>query len=497
MKRSIALSGKARFLNVERSVDSADVWNDPACNRLWLYHLHYFDGLAGAAASDAAAAGTFIGRWIRENPPVAGVGWEPFPLSLRVCNWIKFALQGGELNQAALDSLATQTECLRGRLEFHLLGNHLLLNACALYCAGCFFEFDGAEGWRARGESLLEEQIREQILPDGMHFELSAMYQLLVLEALLDVVNISQAFNLHAPANLQDACLSMLAALDTLAYPDGSVVQFNDASLDESPKPAELRAYAGRLGLQYPARLPTGSSWLPQAGYARLCGGSAVAMVDVAEIGPSYLPAHAHADSLTFELSVDGRRVVVDTGVSTYEPNAARQLERGTAAHNTVMIDGRNSSDVWHAFRVGARARILRRGFESTGAVTAVHGAHDGYRRIGVVHARTWRMHFGRLEILDEIEGEGPHRIDCAFHLCADCRVDLSAGCAFVQHLDGTRLLRVELDPSLAWSVADYDYHPGFGISQRAPRLQGFGNCTTPMTMKHVFHWSEAGAASQ
>ena len=495
MARSIALRGAARFLNVERPLDSPDIWNDRSCSRLWLYQLHYFDGLPAAAVRDPAAASEFIGRWIRENPPTRGVGWEPFPVSLRVCNWIKFALQGGALNQGALDSLATQARWLQGRLEYHLLGNHLLLNACALYCAGCFFDFEEADHWRAEGSQLLEEQIREQVLPDGVHFELSTMYQLMVLEALLDVCNVSHAFGLAAPANLHDTCRAMFTALDLLTHPNGDIVQFNDAALDEAPAPAELRAYAQRIGIETAPPSPTRSAWLPHGGYARLCGDDAVAMIDVAEIGPSYLPAHAHADTLTFELSVGARRVVVDTGISTYEANATRHSERGTAAHNTVTIDGRNSSEVWHAFRVGARARMLRRGFQTTNNVSTVHGAHDGYRAIGVVHARTWNMHPDRMEILDEISGDGEHLVECAFHFHPDCRVELRTNCAYVHQHDGKLVLRIELDPGLAWSVSDYEYHPGFGNSQRGSRLQGRSDLPVPVKLTHVFHWGEARAA--
>jgi uncharacterized heparinase superfamily protein len=489
--KPIALQGRARFLNEERSIDSAAIWNDRSCGLLWLYHLHYFDGLPGAAASDPGAANRLVERWIRENPPPGGVGWDPFPISLRIGNWIKFALQGGELSSTALDSLATQTAALRSRLEFHLLGNHLLLNACALYCAGCFLDSDDAERWREEGSRLLEAQIREQVLPDGMHFELSAMYQLLVLEALLDVINVSQAFGLRAPANLKDACQAMLGALGVLTHPDGNIAQFNDAALDESPPPAALRHYAGRLGLEGPPGSPTESSWLPHAGYARICAGEAVAMIDVAEIGPSYLPAHAHADTLTFELSLGGRRVVVDTGVSTYEANAARHFERGTAAHNTIMIDGRNSSDVWHAFRVGERARILRRGFHAADTVTTVHAEHDGYRALGVVHGRTWTMRPGRLEIVDDFAGEGTHCMECAFHFHPDFRVELATGAADVFAADGNRVLHITLEAGLEWSVAYYDHHPGFGVSQRGVRLQGRGNRSTPWKMSQVFHWGE------
>ncbi|MGH9158333.1 MAG: heparinase II/III family protein [Acidimicrobiales bacterium] len=70
----------------------------------------------------------------------------------------------------------------------------------------------------------------------------------------------------------------------------------------------------------------------------------------VADAGPpcpSELPAHSHADCLSFEFAVDGRRLIVDTGTSTYRAGPRRDQERSTAAHNTVEIDGEGPSHFW------------------------------------------------------------------------------------------------------------------------------------------------------
>ena len=267
--KPIALQGRARFLNVERDLDSPSVWNDRDGSRLWLYQLHYFNGLAGAALTDPDAASAFVGRWIRENPPAKGSGWEPFPVSLRIGNWIKFALQGGELNQTALDSLATQVEWLRGRLEYHLLGNHLLFNACALYSAGCFFDGDDAERWRAEGAKLIEEQVREQILADGMHFELSAMYQLLVLESLLDILNLSSAFDLPAP-ELRTPAPARVSARDEL---DDSLMPEDELE----PRPIPMRSPRNAvIGLAAMALMVAAGVWAIRAARPELSAAPAV-----------------------------------------------------------------------------------------------------------------------------------------------------------------------------------------------------------------------------
>jgi hypothetical protein len=125
-----------RFLNQTHCIET---WNDAGVPKLWLYNLHYFE----CPASD------LIRSWIDENPIGLGAGWEPYPTSLRICNWIKWHLSGNLLEQAALGSLAAQTSHVAQAVEYHLLANHLFANAKALVFAGTFFAGDLADKWRA------------------------------------------------------------------------------------------------------------------------------------------------------------------------------------------------------------------------------------------------------------------------------------------------------------------------------------------------------------
>src|SRR5690606_31907456 len=109
-------------------------------------------------------------------------GWEPYPLSLRIVNWIKWAMSGSTLSPTMEQSLAIQVRWLTGRLEYHLLGNHLFANAKALVMAGLFFKGPEADAWLAKGLSILEREVPQQLLPDGGHFERSTMYHALALE---------------------------------------------------------------------------------------------------------------------------------------------------------------------------------------------------------------------------------------------------------------------------------------------------------------------------
>ena len=137
---------RVRFLNEDGEIRQPWQWNDPGKPKLWLYNLHYFDDLAAPADKERIAMQQeLMARWIAENPPGHGNGWEPYPTSLRIANWIKWGLAGNSLDAAWLDSLAQQTRWLAQKLEWHLLGNHLLANAKALVMAGLYFDGPQAE----------------------------------------------------------------------------------------------------------------------------------------------------------------------------------------------------------------------------------------------------------------------------------------------------------------------------------------------------------------
>ena len=110
--------------------------------------------------------------------------------------------------------------------------------------------------------------------------------------------------------------------------------------------------------------------------------------MDVGHISPSYQPGHSHADSLSFILHVNKTPIFIDTGVSTYENNTRRAYERSTRAHNTVTVQGKDSSDVWGAFRVGKRANVNILKDEKK----IIKAIHDGYNNIGCSHERSWMI---------------------------------------------------------------------------------------------------------
>ena len=117
------------FLNKCQQVANRSDWNNSNWDKLWVYNLHYFDDLMAIDANKRIDwHHNYIQRWTEENLPFTGNGWEPFPTSLRIVNWIKWSLAGNTLNESWIYSLNLQARFLSKNTEKHLLGNHLFKN---------------------------------------------------------------------------------------------------------------------------------------------------------------------------------------------------------------------------------------------------------------------------------------------------------------------------------------------------------------------------------
>jgi uncharacterized heparinase superfamily protein len=472
--RRISLVGAERFCFLNETHNLVDLgWDDPALEKLWRYNLHYFDDLNAQDALERTKwHRALLSRWVRDNPPGIGTGWEPYPTSLRIVNWIKWALGGNTLPPECVQSLAVQARWLSQRLEIHLLGNHLFANAKALVFAGVFFDGPVAEEWLKKGLSILEREVQEQVLSDGGHFERSPMYHALALEDVLDLINLSCVtpayFGSALVERLPATVSRMLRWLRVMTHPDGKIALLNDAAFGIAPDYVVLTEYARRLAVPVEEGALGAIEALPDSGYVRLQNARAVVICDVAPVGPDYLPGHAHADTLSFELSLDGQRVLVNGGTSTYEPGPERQRQRGTAAHNTLAVDGQDSSEVWCGFRVARRARPFGVCWGEEDGGLWLRGAHDGYRRLPgcVIHHRRWVLHPNGLTIEDRVEGRF-RKASLFLHVHPEVAVreDDRPGAVFRLISGEGGQVRLWADPPTDLSLARSTWHPEFGRS--------------------------------
>lgn len=454
------------FLNEAHTLIDAADWNRADWPRLWVYNLHYFDDLDAIGADRRVVwHRALVQQWIAQNPAPTGAGWEPYCLSLRIVNWCRWAWRGESLSQEATQSLAVQVRALADQIEVHLLGNHLFANAKALVVAGMFFEGPEADRWFAIGMRHLQAELTEQILADGGHFERSPMYHSIIAGDVLDLL----AADRVAPGRLEAAFVArlgkvataMLSWMSDMSHEDGRPSFFNDCALGIAPTSADLNRMATALDI--PVR--TSDAMLRQlepSGYVRARRGRALLIADAGPVGPDYLPGHAHADTLSFELSIGVQRVLVNSGTSEYV-GSRRLRERGTAAHNTVVVDGADSSEVWSSFRVARRARPFAVAASSTAEQIHVSASHDGYRRLGrgTDHRRTWILSDGALTIEDVLTGR-PLVAEAWFHLHPDISVHVDEdGCRL--ECRGKTMIRAAFEGG-AVDVVEGHWAPEFGL---------------------------------
>jgi uncharacterized heparinase superfamily protein len=457
---SAAANAEGRFLFLGDEREVGDRWAPPATSQLWRYHLHYFEwAWSFAAHPDAEWARTaFAGRWrswTRATRFGRGDAWSAYVVSLRVwalCGVHSRLVAGTEVDADVAGHLRLAAAFLRRSLELDVGGNHLVKNLKAQVGLGVFLGDDDVVG---RASRRLTRQVGVQVLADGGHYERSPSYHGQVLGDLIDVGELLAAAG-HPPVEgLAEAVEGMRRWLGAMLLPDGDVPLFNDctlvgrerlAALEPAPPPVE------RLVVLQPS------------GYVVMRPGPRLHLVaDVGPPCPPDLPAHAHADCLSFELAVDGERTVVDTGTSTYAPGERRRYERSTGAHNTVEVDGADQSEVWATFRVARRARpTLHRAVDGGDGPIEVTASHDGYRRLpgAPVHTRTWRVSADGVEIVDRVDGDGPHRVVARLHL-TDAGGPLDVEC------DGPgRVERTEVPVQLARRFGALE--PGRAVEWRA-----------------------------
>ena len=485
------------FINETHDIVTSADWNNPRLAKLWLYNLHYFDDLTAIDADQRVDWHcALIQRWVDENAPGIGNGWEPYPSSLRIVNWIKWALLGHQLLDEWQHSLAVQVRYLARNIETHLLGNHLFANAKALLFAGLFFEGDEARSWYEAGYALVVKELQEQVLVDGGNFELSPMYHMIFLEDLLDLINIHRAFDQRPPKGLEDKVAPMFNWLAAMCHPDGEISFFNDAAIGVTPSVCEMQRYGIELLGSDQIRVENTQNDdchfvdFPASGYSRVQMGSAVTLIDRAAIGPDYLPGHAHADSLSFELSLFGVRVIVNSGTSVYGVGADRQQQRGTAAHSTIVIDEQDSSEVWAGFRVARRARIFARYENQNKGVIRLSACHDGYKRLPgkPMHCREWIIEESMLTINDKITGNGIHMVMSVLPLHPDIEIKMIEKNQVVLGVVGNEVV-ITVEGSGELDIVMSHFHPEFGISLKNSQLIFRSNAMLPIEIKTRINW--------
>jgi uncharacterized heparinase superfamily protein len=457
-------------------------WRMHGPSPLWRYHLHYHEQLADVAwlaarDGDSSALDRLVedlDAWTDTWGAGGAPAWDAYPVSVRIGSWLRIhAWTGAQLPARTRERLeqgiATHLDVLAQRLEWHLDGNHLLRNAWALALGASFLSGPWAARTSTRARRLFAALMREQVLADGWHVERSPMYHVRVLRDALELEAVARATGAPLDVETQESVRRMEAALPWMLRADGTLWLLNDAAQDHGVALGPLLgATPARATVAAPAPL-AGVRHFAAAGAVVAADGGDRLRMDVGAPAPAHQPAHAHAGALGFELDLDGVPCIVDRGCSGYDGDPWRAYFRGTAAHNTVMLDGEDQSELWATFRMGGRASVTVQQCSGDARDLVVRADCRAFGTRANVHARTLERRGRRVIITDAVTGPARARVESFVHFAAEWEATAPSAHTILLERDGRRvrltldgpvtasLHRAELSPRCGWQAERFN----------------------------------------
>lgn len=417
-------------------------------------------GIAYACTGDekyAAKALEHILGWIQTQPCPHGLSaeeltyfqrpgpWRLLEVGLRLRQWVyayhffdgseSWTEEGKRQFFASVKEHGNFLATYKASIEI----NHSIMHMIGLLSAALTFaSWEESAGWANTAIRRLEECIEVQVLPDGVHTELTPHYHMVSLELFVDCAVMLRKRSLIFSDRYEEILSGMARFAYSMKRQDGSMAPFADSFANQPPDlnaaalyydrhelmlrdqlheqmwtvgpdridaltnaadAAVMAEHGGDSGRSPQAELPFS---FPHAGYYGLGGGGQQMIFDAAALGGP----HGHADALSFELCAFGETLFVDPGTYTYMENPWRRYFKSTAAHNTVLVDGQDQTPYLRTQRWGlpeAAAHLIKWDPEHN----MVCAEHDGYSSRGVVHRRAvWFLDSGEWVILDQLAAE-------------------------------------------------------------------------------------------
>ena len=442
------------FLNIRHTFERSIDWNYNEYGKLWTYNLNYFDFL-NQSSIDQSEAFLLMQDYVERSDELKD-GLEPYPTSLRCINWIKYLSKEGIQNEIINKSLFNQYLRLIDNLEYHILGNHLLENGFSLLFGAYYFK---NELFYLKAKDILEKELKEQILDDGAHFELSPMYHQIILERIFDCLWLIKLNNykndIEFVSTLECYSEKMLSWLNKVTFRDGNIPMVNDSTYGISSNTSSLIKYSKKFNID------SLDVKLSDSGYRKFKNKLYELFIDVGKIGPSYQSGHAHADTFSFILHTL-EPVIVDLGISTYNIGKVRDSERATINHNTVSIENKNSSQVWSGFRVGNRANVILIKDNKESLIAE----HDGYKNINSSHKREFFIEKSKINIKDTINKSLKGK--ASFHFHPNVKIEVNLLSQEIIFNTG----KISFKRSIKIEKFDYDYSQGFNKKKKATKIE-------------------------
>jgi hypothetical protein len=455
------LAGRFRYAGVTLDLGLPPDWRTGGLDDDEEWHIEwskFYFGLdlahAFSVTGDRAYVDVWEGlvaSWIDQQEP----GCDPTDVTARrLQNWL-YAWQGFDrvpgftgldpaVQERMLASMLDQLDHVAGDLTPER--NHRTLELYALLVVSLGLPVLDPDGTRAaQAWEALQDNLLTDVWADGVHRERSTHYHLIALRSFVAArVNVLRFGGVVPPAydeRLRAACRFGMH----LHRPDGQIPALSDSDsgsyLDllalagESLDADDLRYVAtyGREGSPPAERcvdFPVGGYFVQRSGWGEAATPYSDERFLVFGCGPLGDGGHGHYDSLGVEAYAYGQPLVVDPGRYTYAEGTPnwRHWFKGTAAHNTVTVDGLDQQPYRRGKPKGAQLSSRLLDLRSADGLHLVHGevtspAYDAVHRRGVlfVGGEYWL-------VFDELRAGQPHEYALRWHLADVVAPDLGAG---------------------------------------------------------------------
>jgi len=475
----------------------------------------------------AAEVADQILSWVAQNPVMVGVNWtHPLEQGIRLIAWVwcERLLRGSPHHARAFSAHSPVWASIWQHQRFIAVtysrgssaNNHLIGEMAGLYVASAAWPWwPQSEGWCQLAKRILEREAVAQTYPSGINRELAFGYQIFVTEFYLLALHEAGRIGDGFAEGCRDIVRRMIEAIPALADCAGNLPRYGDA--DEGLA-IQLQALdpAARLGWIFQvghalvaaqvatdSATPTaailghatstsssplphdGAQAFPDAGLYLLASRrrtphEVLVLADAGPLGFLGIAAHGHADALSFTLHVGGIPILVDPGTYAYHTEPKwRSYFRSTAAHNTVVVNGRDQSLQQGSFLWSRKAAVQVHDWRSDDRSCQLDAEHDGYEADGVRHRRRWTLTGNRLEVADRLVGTGSHRVAMHLHCHPDCSVERVGDRLMIAHGAVRAAVQFPLGFAIEVVTAGEDagwYSPCFGQRVSAPTIRATGS---------------------
>jgi len=471
-------------------------------------------------------------HWREQNPYPLGINWaSSLEVAFRSVSWlwVWHLLDGCPVTPKQFPADLSHALALNGRHierflstyfspNTHLLGEGVALFFIGLLCAG----IPSARRWQEGGWKIILREAQRQVRQDGMHFEQSTYYHTYALDFFLHSLILAKLNDIAVPQDLDHTVEKMLEVTSALAASEhlprfgdddggrlfdpsrnrskhlldplilGAVLYDRpDFKAGRSHASEELLWLLGGEGLRRFDELPAGN---PESGSLALTASGTYVMRGsgtssyqlVVDTGPQGAgrAGHGHADALGVQVSVNGKPLLIDPGTFTYaDARGERDCFRGTAAHNTVQVDGCSQAEPAGTFEWTGRANGRAEFWVAGKTFDFFVGSHTGYSRLSCpVRHRRYVFHLkSRFWVIrDVLEGTGLHKAEVSWHFAPGSLHAIPGGVMFTSDELAPFVLLFTGDSSRRRELSEDWYSPVYGRKEPSPTFRVTTSASLP-----------------